>query len=183
MAVRGAAQPRTAVTLDGSAPRKETVIPAVRTAATTRARRIAVLLVVAGFLLSACSTDDGAASATTPRDDASAVAVDPSAVRVVEPDEALDLIGGSGTTVIDVRTPEEYAAGHVTGARNIDVSADTFDDRVAELPRDGSYVVYCRTGSRSAEAAARMADLGFTGIADAGAFDDLVEAGASAETG
>lgn len=142
-----------------------------------------MLLLLAGFQLSACSTDEGAATGTAPSGDASAATAGSSAVRVVQPDEALDLVTASGTTVIDVRTPDEYAAGHLTGALNIDVNADTFDERVAELPRDGSYVVYCRTGSRSAEAAARMADLGFTGIADAGAFDELVAAGASAATG
>lgn len=140
-------------------------------------------LLVAGLLLPACSSGDGAASRTTPTDEAAAGTAGASSVLAVRPERALELAAEPGATVIDVRTPEEYADGHLAGARNIDVNADTFDDRVAELPRDGSYVVYCRTGSRSAEAAARMADLGFTGIADAGAFDELVEAGASTQTG
>lgn len=71
--------------------------------------------------------------------------------------------------VIDVRTPGEYAAGHLEGAMNIDVQASSFDSQVAALATDGDYVVYCRSGSRSAGAAARLAELGFTSVTDAGA--------------
>ena len=73
------------------------------------------------------------------------------------------------TVVIDVRTPGEYAAGHLEGALNIDVQASDFDSQVAALPTDGDYVVYCRSGSRSAAAASRLAELGFTSVTDAGA--------------
>jgi len=80
-------------------------------------------------------------------------------------------------TVIDVRTAEEFDTGHVEGALNLDVQDPGFDAAVSELPKDGSYVVYCRSGNRSAAAAARMADLGFTDVLDAGAFDALAAAG------
>ncbi len=72
------------------------------------------------------------------------------------------------TVVVDVRTSSEYAAGHLDGAINIDVRAADFDARVAELPQDGRYVVYCASGNRSASAVSRMADLGFTDLVDAG---------------
>lgn len=75
------------------------------------------------------------------------------------------------TTVIDVRTPEEYAAGHLDGAVNIDVTAADFDARVAELDPTGVYVVYCRSGSRSAQAAARLEQLGIDDVTDAGGLD------------
>jgi phage shock protein E len=71
--------------------------------------------------------------------------------------------------VIDVRTPGEYTAGHLEGALNIDVQSADFDSRVSTLPTDGDYVLYCRSGSRSAAAASRLADLGFTSVTDAGA--------------
>ena len=101
---------------------------------------------------------------------------------VLEPAEALEQIAVGGTTVIDVRTRAEYADGHLTGAQNIDLSADTFTYQISELDRDATYVVYCRTGARSAEAAARMADLGFTDVLDAGGLSDLVDAGGTTET-
>ncbi|WP_369131058.1 rhodanese-like domain-containing protein [Modestobacter roseus] len=132
----------------------------------------ALLALAAVLLLTGCSGSDDAGAAA------------PAAgVTVVEPSTALEEIGVAGNTVIDVRTPAEHADGHLVGARNIDVSADTFTDQVSQLDRDATYVVYCRTGARSAEAAARMADLGFTDIRDAGALSDLVAAGGATETG
>ena len=74
-----------------------------------------------------------------------------------------------GATVIDVRTPSEYAAGNIEGALNIDVQAADFADRVGELPKDDTYVVYCRSGHRSAAAIDIMEDLGFTSLIGGGA--------------
>lgn len=75
------------------------------------------------------------------------------------------------TVVIDVRTPEEFAAGHLEGAINIDVQSPSFDALVAQLPTDGDYVVYCRSGNRSASAIDRLDALGFTSLANAGGVD------------
>lgn len=82
-----------------------------------------------------------------------------------------------GRTWIDVRTPGEYAAGHLDGAMNVDLNSGAFAEQIAELPRDGSYFVYCKSGNRSAQAAAIMADLGFTDVVDGGGFADLARAG------
>ena len=81
-------------------------------------------------------------------------------------------------TVIDVRTPEEYASGHIAGAMNIPVEASDFGDRIAELDRSGSYLLYCRSGRRSALAANLMAEAGFGDLVDAGGLESLVAAGA-----
>lgn len=78
-----------------------------------------------------------------------------------------------GATLIDVRTPEEFDAGHLDGAVNLDWNAGALDAGVAELPKDETYVVYCRSGNRSAQATARMKELGFTSVIDGGAYDDL----------
>jgi phage shock protein E len=82
----------------------------------------------------------------------------------------------SARTVVDVRTPEEYSQGHAPGARNIDVGAADFRERVAELDRDGSYLVYCRSGNRSAQAAAIMRELGLD-VEDGGGLADMEAAG------
>lgn len=82
------------------------------------------------------------------------------------------------STIIDVRTPAEYAEGHLDGAMNIDVQAADFADRIAELPTDAEYIVYCRTGSRAGAAVAQMTALGFTDVTNAGSLAD-----ASAGTG
>lgn len=49
------------------------------------------------------------------------------------------------TAVIDVRTPEEFATGHLDGAVNINWEDPTFTDQVATLDKDGVYVLYCRS--------------------------------------
>lgn len=74
---------------------------------------------------------------------------------------------------LDVRTAEEYDAGHVEGARNIDFYAADFADQLAELPKDDQYVVYCQSGNRSGQAKALMDEMGFTDVIDGGAYADL----------
>ena len=85
---------------------------------------------------------------------------------------------GSETIVIDVRTPSEYSEGHLEGAVNIDVQDANFGTILGQLPTDGNYVVYCRSGNRSAKAVEIMKASGFTNVVDAGGVND-----ASAKTG
>ena len=92
--------------------------------------------------------------------------------------EALD----AGRTVIDVRTPEEYAVGHVEDAELIDVQSADFTARIAELDPDGEYVVYCRSGNRSAAASATMTDAGLD-VWDGGGLGDMESAGWPTVTG
>lgn len=63
-----------------------------------------------------------------------------------------------GVLLIDVRTPEEYAEGHIRGAVNIDVKADDFDESIKDL--EGNVAVYCRGGKRSLDAAVKLAGNG-----------------------
>ena len=103
---------------------------------------------------------------------------DTAEVETVDAPQAVEIIEAGEHTVIDVRTPAEYAAGHVDGAENIDVTAATFEQQVEKLDKDEEYVVYCQSGNRSASAAATMADLGFTEVVDAGGILSLEVAGA-----
>jgi rhodanese-related sulfurtransferase len=105
------------------------------------------------------------------------------AVDKVDAAEAVEIIEAGEHTVIDVRTPAEFAAGHVEGAENLDVSAGTFEQQVERLDKDEEYVVYCQSGNRSAQAADLMADLGFTEIVDGGGIVDLQAAGADVVAG
>lgn len=70
--------------------------------------------------------------------------------------------------VVDVRTPAEFAEGHLEGAVNIDLQSGSFEQQIAALSADGSYLVYCRSGNRSAQAVGIMAELGFEAVVDAG---------------
>ena len=85
---------------------------------------------------------------------------------------------GPDTVIIDVRTPGEYSEGHLEGAVNIDVQSADFGTIISQLPTDGEYVVYCRSGNRSAQAVDIMKASGFTNLIDAGGVND-----ASAKTG
>ena len=105
------------------------------------------------------------------------------AVEKVDAAQAVEIIEAGEHTVIDVRTAAEFAAGHVDGAENIDVTATTFEQQVEQLDKDEEYVVYCQSGNRSADAADQMADLGFTEIVDGGGIVDLQAAGADVVAG
>ena len=71
-----------------------------------------------------------------------------------------------GLVVLDVRTPEEVAGGTLPDAVVIDIHEPDFPDRVAELDRAVPYLVYCKAGGRSANAAAFMEANGFTDVSD-----------------
>jgi rhodanese-related sulfurtransferase len=62
--------------------------------------------------------------------------------------------------VLDVRTPEEFAAGHVPGAHN--VPHDQLASRLAEVPKDKDLVLYCRSGRRVGLAVEVLAAHGYT---------------------
>lgn len=81
-----------------------------------------------------------------------------------------------GTVVIDVRTPAEFAGGHLEGAVNIDVQSPDFDALVTQLDPAGSYYVYCRSGNRSAQAIDRMTALGFTDLTNGGSVESASSA-------
>ena len=56
--------------------------------------------------------------------------------------------------LVDVRTPQEYAEGHIAGALNINVQSDDFKQMAEkELSKDSTILVYCRSGRRSMDAA------------------------------
>ena len=55
-------------------------------------------------------------------------------------------------TVIDVRTPGEFAEGHIPGAKNIDYRNRNFRKRIGKLDKSKEYLVHCRSGGRSAAA-------------------------------
>jgi rhodanese-related sulfurtransferase len=76
----------------------------------------------------------------------------------------------SGITVIDVRTPDEFATGHVPGARNI--PHDEVGRRIAEVgPADAPVLLYCRSGRRSALAAQTLRERGYTRLYDMRTYD------------
>ena len=72
----------------------------------------------------------------------------------------------TGVTVIDVRTKAEYDAGHVDNAINMDFYSPDFSAQLNALDKNGTYLIYCRTGHRSGQALEIMKGLGFTNVND-----------------
>lgn len=79
------------------------------------------------------------------------------------------------SVVVDVRTPEEFAAGHLEGAVNVNLQSGEFDSEIQQFDVDGSYVVYCQTGNRSAQAVDVMESAGFENVSDAGGVAEAAE--------
>ena len=82
------------------------------------------------------------------------------------------------TVIIDVRTPAEFASGHLEGALNIDVQSPDFAAQIMELDPSGEYFVYCRSGNRSGQAIAQMTQMGFDGnnLTNGGSVDQASKA-------
>ena len=87
------------------------------------------------------------------------------AVTMLEPKEAFELIKknqyNKNFVILDIRTPEEFDSGYIQGAVNINYYSATFVDDLRGLDKTKTYLVYCRTGRRSADAVNIMAQLGF----------------------
>jgi len=89
-------------------------------------------------------------------------------------------VAESDIIVLDVRTPMEFAEGHLENAVNIDFQSGSFESEIASLDKSATYAVYCRSGNRSGQAVKVMADLGFTDLYDLdGGVIDWVAAGKS----
>jgi rhodanese-related sulfurtransferase len=92
--------------------------------------------------------------------------------KVITPEQAVELIqknqNNPNFVVLDVRTPAEYQSGAISGAINIDSSSADFKNSLNNLDKNKKYLVYCRTGRRSAAAAAEMKTLKFKEVYDLG---------------
>ena len=140
-----------------------------------------LLIPTLAFSLTACSgsPDDAAetsgdagrdggrvAVVQAPLDSAAAAGL-PAPGADMAPEELVGRLGGESPFVlIDVRTPEEFAAGHIPGAVNIPY--DMLSTRLHELQghQDDEVVVYCRTGRRAKIAEQALTEAGFVNVRD-----------------
>jgi phage shock protein E len=137
----------------------------------TRTSRLLAALLAGGVLwlgASACGADEPAPAGSVDSSGSAGSSAAP-----LPADDALARID-DGARVVDVRTPEEFDAGHLDGAVNIDYQHDDFAQLVGELPKDVPYVVYCASGRRATGAVEQMRDLGFTDVVNGGGYADLV---------
>ncbi len=89
-------------------------------------------------------------------------------IQKIEPAAAIRLLDAKKAQAVDVREPDEYAVGHIPGAKLLPLGEVM--SRAAEvLPdKDAPWLVYCRTGRRSADAVQKLDALGYTNIYDLG---------------
>jgi len=73
---------------------------------------------------------------------------------------------GKKPQLIDVRTPKEFSEGYLESARNIDISAGDFKEKIAALDKEKPVFLYCRSGGRSGRAAEMLKEMGFEKIYD-----------------
>ncbi|MEN9714469.1 MAG: hypothetical protein RLZZ164_1133 [Actinomycetota bacterium] len=77
------------------------------------------------------------------------------------------------THILDIRTPEEVADGHIAGAIIVDFKNENFSTEIAKLDMAADYIIHCRSGQRVSNAIPMMRDLGFTGeLTNAGGIED-----------
>ena len=139
---------------------------------TLTASALIASLALVPLLLVSCSDDSGSSEGAPTAD----TAADAGGDLPAPGQEAAEAAKADGRTVIDVRTPEEYAAGHVDGATLVNFQDPGFADAIAELDPEVDYVVYCRSGNRSAQAATQMRAIGLD-VTDGGALTDMAAAG------
>lgn len=97
--------------------------------------------------------------------------------------EFAEAVQQRGTVLLDVRTSDEFAGGHLPGALNIDVEGGDFEQRIAGLDKSAAYALYCHSGRRSAIALDKMKEAGFTNVRDlAGGIGAWTEAGGAVTT-
>lgn len=120
------------------------------------------LLAVFTFTMAACGTNAKEQTTTSENAVVEVLSVNDfeTTMKALEAEGQLQLV--------DVRTPEEVAAGALAGAIHIDYKADGFDEKIAKLDKTKPVMVYCRRGARSAAAAKICKDMGFPKVYDMG---------------
>ena len=93
--------------------------------------------------------------------------------RSITMDEALTMMAQeTGYIILDVRRPDEFAAGHIPNAINVP-NESIGTSEIPELPnKDQLIMVYCRSGRRSKEASEKLVKLGYTNIVEFGGILD-----------
>jgi rhodanese-related sulfurtransferase len=112
--------------------------------------------------LAGCSSDSTSSTVETP--DSSVVVEQPAGPERVDATQFANVVATPGVTIIDVRTPEEFAISHIEGAVNFNVEGPDFGTQIAGLDSSGTYAVYCQSGNRSVAAVDYMSGQGINGI-------------------
>ena len=89
-------------------------------------------------------------------------------VEKITPAEAIRLLDAGRAQAVDVREPDEFAVGHIPGAKLLPLG-DVLTRAEEVMPdKNAQWLIYCRTGRRSADAAQKLEEPGYTGLRDLG---------------
>ena len=121
---------------------------------TIHSKILLLTFVLIGFI--ACGQKENAKSNDTNADQASISLISPADLNSANKDILL----------IDVRTPEEFASGHLENAVNMNYFDSDFDAQLKTLDKNKTVYLYCKSGRRSANAAEKLEDMGFVKIYD-----------------
>ena len=116
---------------------------------------IGIIVVIALFGLYGCRGKDSEKGAAP-------------ALKNISAQEAKDLIqqrkADPNFVILDIRTPQEFAAGRIDGAVNLDFHAPNFKESLKALDKNKTYMMYCRSGNRSGKALGMMEGQNFTDV-------------------
>jgi len=88
-------------------------------------------------------------------------AAGPAGFKRIGVEEFAKLAADTKNVILDVRTPQEFEAGHLAGAVNLDFNAPDFLERIKALDRNKTYLVHCASGGRSARACEKLSQVDF----------------------
>lgn len=92
------------------------------------------------------------------------------------PNAASTVEVGANTVILDVRTAEEYAGGHLEGSQLLDFNSGEVAAAIPTLDPEAEYLVYCRSGNRAGQAIALMEQAGFTNVTNLGSLEQAAQA-------
>ncbi len=121
-----------------------------------------VNLMLVAFVLFAFTSCDDSAKNTTKTANTTASKTQNGSVKHVNAQEFKKEIDAKTGVVVDVRTPGEYAQGHLQNAKNIDFMGNSFAQEFAKLDKKTPVLIYCKSGGRSGRAAKKLEKMGFT---------------------
>ncbi|HEY3854804.1 MAG TPA: rhodanese-like domain-containing protein [Verrucomicrobiae bacterium] len=114
--------------------------------------------------------------------DAPATVADSPGFKNLDVDQFARMMENKQNVILDVRTPTEFANGHIAGALNLDVNAADFQEKVASFDKNKIYLVHCASGIRSVKACQKMTKLDFPNLYNlTGGFKAWAKAGKPVE--
>ena len=133
-----------------------------------------IAIFVATAMLSSCAEAPSASESSSDTSISASVSetTNPLYVRITTAEARAIIESDEEVTILDVRTVEEYEAGHIPDAIRLEFS--DFDEMAATvLPdKDAKILVYCRSGNRSKTASEMLLDMGYTDVSDFGGYKD-----------